>query len=45
MSNTHFQEEQWLNPSYTVKEGGILRKKIQPMAADKVKRDMLSIPT
>jgi|TARA_B110000285_G_C14838529_1_gene474254 hypothetical protein len=32
------------NPSYTVKDGGTLKKKLQPYAADKTARDGLNIP-
>ena len=32
------------NPSYTIKEGGTLRKKVYPMAADKVKRNQIYVP-
>lgn len=31
------------NPSYTIKEGGTLKKKMQPYAADKTGRDGLNI--
>ena len=31
------------NPSYTVKDGGTLKKKLQPYAADQVQRDGLGI--
>jgi hypothetical protein len=32
------------NPSYTVKDGGTLKKKLQPYAADKTERNALNIP-
>ena len=32
------------NPSYTIKDGGTLKKKLQPYAADKTARDGLNIP-
>lgn len=28
------------NPSYTIKDGGALKKKVQPFAADKVPREI-----
>lgn len=31
------------NPSYTVKDGGTLKKKLQPYAADKTVKDGLNI--
>ena len=31
------------NPSYTIKDGGTLKKKLQPYAADKTSRDGLNI--
>jgi len=31
------------NPSYTIKDGGTLKKKLQPYAADKTIRDGLNI--
>ena len=31
------------NPSYTIKDGGTLKKKLQPYAADQVQRDGLGI--
>jgi hypothetical protein len=38
MLSNGFSEDHQFNPSYTIKEGGTLRRKIQPMAADKVSR-------
>jgi hypothetical protein len=32
-------------PSYTIKEGGTLKKKIQPMAADAVSREYSFVPS
>ena len=32
------------NPSYTVKEGGTLKKKLQTYAATKTERDSLLVP-
>jgi hypothetical protein len=44
LSSAGFAEEMFSNPSYTIKEGGTLRKKVQPMAADKVKRQQMYVP-
>lgn len=41
---TNFTSELAGNPSYTIKEGGTLKKKIQPMAADNVSRDYSFVP-
>ena len=32
------------NPTYTIKDGGTLKKKLQPYAADKTARDGLGVP-
>ena len=42
---TFYTNETYGNPSYTIKDGGTLKKKVQPMAADKVPRDMAFVPT
>jgi hypothetical protein len=35
--------DQYGNPSYTIKDGGTLKKKLQPYAADKTVKDGLNI--
>lgn len=37
------QIDMYGNPCYTIKDGGTLKKKMQPYAADKTSRDGLNI--
>jgi hypothetical protein len=41
---TLYSSEMYGNPAYTIKEGGALKRKVQPMAADRVKRDFSFVP-
>ena len=43
-TGTNFTSDTMGNPSYTIKEGGTLKKKIQPMAADSVSREYSFVP-
>ena len=42
---TFYSTENYGNPSYTIKDGGTLKKKVQPMAANKVPREMSFVPS
>ena len=42
-TGANFGMDMYGNPCYTVKDGGTLKKKMQPYAADKTSRDGLNI--